>query len=123
MWAKEDSDKFDPTAKLVLFGGVVDASSAYELLWTQVTWVWSGVGLSDTWYVLFIEHTRYNSLVTRVAGGGCLTLMRALFVALSSDITAPARFSMSNRRAVTFLRTHRTGARFFPAPKPGMKHV
>lgn len=35
--AKEDSDKFDPTAKLVLYGGVIDASSAYELLWTQVT--------------------------------------------------------------------------------------
>lgn len=39
VWAKEDSDKFDPTAKLVLFGGVVDASSAYELLWTQVMWL------------------------------------------------------------------------------------
>lgn len=41
--AKEDSDKFDPTAKLVLYGGVVEASSAYELLWTQVTWARSGV--------------------------------------------------------------------------------
>ncbi|CAM9102892.1 unnamed protein product [Laminaria digitata] len=37
VWAKENSDKFDPTAKLVLYGGVVDTSSAYELLWTQVT--------------------------------------------------------------------------------------
>ena len=46
--AQEDSDKFDPTAKLVLYGGVVDASSAYELLWTQVTWFRSGVDLSAT---------------------------------------------------------------------------
>lgn len=36
VWAKEDNDKFDPTAKLVLYGGVVDAYSTYELLWTQV---------------------------------------------------------------------------------------
>lgn len=37
IWAKEDNDKYDPTAKLVLYGGVVDASSEYELLWTQVS--------------------------------------------------------------------------------------
>lgn len=43
VWPKEDSDKFDPTSKLVLYGGVVDASSAYELLWTQVMWAQSGV--------------------------------------------------------------------------------
>ena len=36
VWAKENNDKFDPTAKLVLYGGVVDAYSTYELLWTQV---------------------------------------------------------------------------------------
>lgn len=38
VWAKEDSEKFDPTAKLVLYGGVVEASSEYEMLWTQVMW-------------------------------------------------------------------------------------
>lgn len=46
VWAKEDSDKFDPTAKLVLYGGVVEASSMYELLWTQVTWARSGDAFS-----------------------------------------------------------------------------
>lgn len=36
VWAKENQDKYDPTDKLVLYGGVVDASSTYDLLWTQV---------------------------------------------------------------------------------------
>lgn len=39
VWAKEESDKFNPTAKLVLYGAVVDASSEYELQWTQVRWM------------------------------------------------------------------------------------
>lgn len=36
VWAKEDSDKLDPTAKLVLYGGVADTSSAHDFLWSQV---------------------------------------------------------------------------------------
>lgn len=36
VWAKDDSTKYDPTEKLVLYGGVANASSTYDLLWTQV---------------------------------------------------------------------------------------
>lgn len=45
VWAKEDSKKFDPTAKLVIYGGVVEASSAHEILWTQVMWARPGVDM------------------------------------------------------------------------------
>lgn len=34
--AKEDVAKHNPTRSVVVYGGVVEQSSSYDLLWTQV---------------------------------------------------------------------------------------
>lgn len=34
--AKDEGNKLDPTQKAVIFGGVIEQSTSYDLLWTQV---------------------------------------------------------------------------------------
>lgn len=75
VWAKEDIGKFDPTAKLVLYGGVVEASSANDMLWTQVMWVRSGVCLSD----MYQWYSAINAVYMCLVGGEHPAMIRAVF--------------------------------------------
>lgn len=36
VWARDDTIKHDPTAKVVIYGALVDQVESYDLLWTQV---------------------------------------------------------------------------------------
>ncbi|CAM9119700.1 unnamed protein product, partial [Laminaria digitata] len=63
VWAKEDSDKFDPTSKVVLYGGVADTTSSHDFLWSQESGDLSAE--ADGWSTFFSSSQTGPNLVVR----------------------------------------------------------